>query len=211
MGDWVMGCCVMRRPEMNHGATKRRPINRAGTRLKSPIYRAQPGRQVVRSVACDIYRLTMVAFGTLSWRNFMDNIEKRRRQAATRILENEQLTAGLDDTTANILLQWGLALAEDIVMRSQELDDEQAEEAMYAPMKAVRKLMRAVNKWLSSGDDTYLDVVLKQARIIYGKTAVSSIESLAHIHTIPALRQAIENPYPPIIRKDHDKEAYNIE
>jgi hypothetical protein len=141
----------------------------------------------------------------------MDNIEKRRRQAATRILENEQLTAGLDDTTANILLQWGLALAEDIVMRSQELDDEQAEEAMYAPMKAVRKLMRAVNKWLSSGDDTYLDVVLKQARIIYGKTAVSSIESLAHIHTILALRQAIENRYPPIIRKDHDKEAYNIE
>lgn len=135
----------------------------------------------------------------------MHDIEKRRNQAASSILENEQLTADLDDATANILLQWGLALTENIVLDSQNLNDEQAEEAMYAPMKAVRKLMRAVNKWLNSGDDTYLDVVLKQARIIYGKTAVlPPAESLSTIDTVSALRQAIEHATN-LTRKNHDK------
>lgn len=135
----------------------------------------------------------------------MYDIEKRRRQAATRILENEQLTADLDDSTADSLLEWGLALSENIVAQSQHLDDAQAEEAMYAPMKAVRKLMRAVNKWLNSGEAVYLDVILKQARIIYGKTAVlPPAESLSTTDTVSALRQAIE-PATNLTRKNHDK------
>lgn len=141
----------------------------------------------------------------------MYDIEKRRKQAASSILENERLTADLDDTTADVLLQWGLSLAENIVMDSQDLDDEQAEEAMYVPMKAVRKMMRAINKWINSGDEKYLDVILKQARIIYGKTAViPPTESLTSIQTIPALRQAIENTSTPTSGKDNDKEEKDL-
>jgi hypothetical protein len=139
--------------------------------------------------------------------NQLYDIEKRRKQAASSILENEQLTADLDDATADVLLQWGLALAENIVLASQDLEDEQAEEAMYVPMKAVRKMMRAVNKWINSGDNKYLEVILKQARLIYGETAVlPPIESLTNIETIPALRHAIENSPIPSTGKDHDKE-----
>jgi hypothetical protein len=139
------------------------------------------------------------------------DIEKRRKQAVSSILENEQLTADLDDATADFLLQWGMALTENIVLASQDLDDEQAEEAMYAPMKAVRKMMRAVNKWINSGDSKYLDVILKQARIIYGETAVlPPIESLSHIETIPALRQAIEKTPIPTSGKDNDKEEETL-
>ncbi|MBE2223185.1 MAG: hypothetical protein IAF02_16705 [Anaerolineae bacterium] len=142
----------------------------------------------------------------------MYDIEKRRNQAASSILENERLTADLDDDAADSLLQWGLALTEKVVQDSQNLDDVAAEEAMYAPMKAVRKLMQAVNKWLNSGDATYLDVVLNQAQIIYGETAVlPPVASLTTIQTVPVLRQAIETPSPPSSGKDHDKKENNLE
>jgi len=137
----------------------------------------------------------------------MYDLEKRRNQAASSILENERLTSDLNDSDADTLLQWGLTLAEKIVLASQNLDDEQAEEAMYAPMKAVRKMMRAVNKWIFSGNSKYLETILKQTRIIYGETAVIlTIDSLSNIQTIPALRQAIENKPAPSSGKDYDKE-----
>jgi len=137
----------------------------------------------------------------------MYDLEKRRNQAASSILENERLTADLNDSDADMLLQWGLTLAEKIVLDSQSLDDEQAEEAMYTPMKAVRKMMRAVNKWIFSGNSKYLETILKQARIIYGETAViPTIDSLSNIQTIPTLRQVIENKPTPSSGKDYDKE-----
>ena len=142
----------------------------------------------------------------------MDDLEKRRNQAASSILENEGLTADLDDEIADELLNWGLALAEQIVMGSQDLDDEEAEEAMYTPMKALRKMLRAINKWLNSGDDTYLETILKQTPLIYGETAViPPIESLTNVQTISALRQTIEATPMPSPGKDHDKKENNRE
>ena len=136
----------------------------------------------------------------------MDDLEKRRTQAASSILENEGLTADLNDETADELLNWGLALAEKLVMDSQDLDDDAAEEAMYTPLKALRKMLRAINKWLNSGDATYLETILNQTPLIYGETAViPPIESLTDIHTISALRQAIEATPNPSPGKDRDK------
>lgn len=141
----------------------------------------------------------------------MDNIQKRQNQAASSILENERLTADLDDETADELIQWGLVLVEKIVANSQDLDDVEAEEAMDAPMKAVRKMMRAINKWLTFDDRIYLETVLKQTPLIYGETAViPSIDSLADIQTISALRQAIEATPSPTSGKDNDKEEENL-
>ena len=142
----------------------------------------------------------------------MNDLEKRRTQAASSILENEGLTTDLNDATADELLNWGLALAEQLVMGSQDLDDEAAEAALYEPMKALRKMLRAINKWLNSGDDTYLETILKQTPLIYGETAViPPIESLTDIQTISALRQAIETPLMPSPGKDHDKKENNRE
>ena len=97
----------------------------------------------------------------------MYDLEKRLKLATSSILENEQLTADLDDEAADQLLQWGLALAEKIVMTTEDLPDEQVEDATYTPMRALRKMLRAVNNWASSHDDQQLARVLEQANVVH--------------------------------------------
>jgi len=78
----------------------------------------------------------------------MEVIEFRVQQAAENILENERLTAGLDDDSAQVLNDWGLAWAVSIAASSDGLDDAAAYETMAPRLKATRRLMRYVNKWL---------------------------------------------------------------
>ncbi len=105
----------------------------------------------------------------------MNGIKDRIEKAAQSILENEKLTADLDDDAANVLLDWGIACAKAISQGTLGLDDTQAEEAMYQPLRATRRLMRTVNKWASRyaivGDDGHAEMLAKiisQASLIYG-------------------------------------------
>jgi hypothetical protein len=97
-----------------------------------------------------------------------------RRRAAETILQNERLTEGLDDATAQALLDWGLSLADRAVQNSAKLDDAVAEEDLEMRLQAVRRLMRRVRYWLANGADIgaqqaaeLLSDIIQQTTLIY--------------------------------------------
>ncbi len=103
-------------------------------------------------------------------------LTQRTNRVAESILENERLTADLDDATAQVLLDWGIACAKVIVQSTTGLDDTEAEEAMYPRLRATRRLMRLVNRWIpkrlnmESEDHTaQLTKIIEQAEVIYGE------------------------------------------
>lgn len=94
--------------------------------------------------------------------------QERIQRAAESILGNERLTADLDDETAKELLDWGVALAQQIASDTAAMDDTAAEEAMYQPMRALRKMVRAINQWTLEPNEIGLKKIIGQARAIYG-------------------------------------------
>jgi hypothetical protein len=97
---------------------------------------------------------------------------------AESILGNERLTSDLDDSAAKELLDWALSAGRQIVQGTADVeDDAQAEEAMYPRLRATRRMMRAVNRWIASqregdieGRERALNSILEQASIIYGRS-----------------------------------------
>ncbi len=109
----------------------------------------------------------------------MGNFNERLSRVAEGLLENEQLTADLDDAAAHVLLDWGLKMARQIVRQTLGMDDLAAEDALYAPMRATRRLMRAVNKWVARQDifsETQhaetLAKIISHAEVVYGDTYI---------------------------------------
>lgn len=104
-------------------------------------------------------------------------LRQRVRRVSESLLDNERLTADLDDSSAKELLDWGLDLGRRIAQGTTDLkDDEQAEEAMYPRLRATRSLMRGVNRWVNSerdgdqeGSSEVLNRIIEQAQIIYGQ------------------------------------------
>jgi len=92
------------------------------------------------------------------------------------LLENESLTSNLDDTAANVLLDWGIACANLIGRQHSDLAPVDAEAVMYPQLRATRKLMRLVNRWVpqrlemdSGGNAGFLTSIFDHASIIYGE------------------------------------------
>lgn len=105
----------------------------------------------------------------------MKELQQRVNRAAESILENERLTANLDDESAQVLIDWGVACAETIARSTAGLNDKEAEEAMYPRLRATRRLMRRVNRWVANRRTmdaatgaASLDEITAQAEIIYG-------------------------------------------
>jgi hypothetical protein len=104
----------------------------------------------------------------------VSTLEQRVRRAAESILENESLTAGLDDTTAHELLDWGIACAEAIAQETAGLNDDEAEAAMSPRLRATRRLMRRVRGWVVNRQEIeagagaeLLSEIIEQAATIY--------------------------------------------
>lgn len=104
-------------------------------------------------------------------------LQKRIRRVSESFLDNESLTADLDDSAAKELLDWSINLGSRIVQGTAGVeDDEQAEEAMYPRLRAARRMMRSVNRWVTSkqagdqeGSREALNQILEQAQVIYGQ------------------------------------------
>ena len=102
-------------------------------------------------------------------------MDRRRQRAAESILDNESLTADLDDDAARLLNDWALSCAEQIVLSPEGLSDEEAEDATYPRLRSTRRLMRFVNRWVRQRLDRtphesgkLLGQIVQQARTIYG-------------------------------------------
>jgi len=103
-------------------------------------------------------------------------LQRRVRRISESFFENESLTANLEDSAAKELLDWALSLGHRIAQGTADVeDDEQADEAMYPRLRAVRRMMRNVNQWVASqqeGDrensSEALNRIIEQAQLIYG-------------------------------------------
>jgi len=94
-------------------------------------------------------------------------------------LENEGLTADLDDEAADELINWAIACARIVAQDALDLDDEAAEEAMYPRLRATRRMIRHANRLTVQGAQmnevtrpTLLAKMIEQAAIVYGSDAV---------------------------------------
>lgn len=116
-----------------------------------------------------------------------NSIEKRLRQQMEGLHENEALTADMDDDSAEVFLKWLAARVENIVQSTAEMDDAQAEEAMYPRMRALRKMSRYINQMVRGVEDQSLLVekIISQARDVYGDSFLepdlSKIHALFHL------------------------------
>jgi hypothetical protein len=126
----------------------------------------------------------------------MAEFTRRVARAAETILENERLTADLDDAAAKVLLEWGVACAERIAQGTAGLDDAEAERVMSPRLRATRRLMRSVNRWIASrwemdaeSSAAVLTQIIDQAAIIYGEEFEPPVQEQrdAFVKQIPAL------------------------
>jgi len=144
----------------------------------------------------------------------MYEVSQRIERAAEGILENERLTADLDDAAAQVLLDWGLACAELIAGSTDGLSDSDAEEVMSPRLRATRRLMRGVNEWVAGqadrspeGGAELLAQIIEQAEVIYGDgfippdddrreafLARHSRRAENSAQSIEELRKLLENP-----------------
>ncbi len=118
----------------------------------------------------------------------MNPIEERTQRAAESILENEALTASLDDDAAKVLLDWGVNLARQIAAATLEMDDAAAEQAMHQPLRALRRMLKQTGQWIAAPDQAGLDAILGQAALVYGDRLNAPASSLktAFLTDLPA-------------------------
>jgi hypothetical protein len=112
------------------------------------------------------------------------DVTGRVNRVAESILENEGLLDQINDAAAQELLDWGLACATMIAQSTANLDDAAAEEAMSPRLRATRRLMRRVNKWVvrqqekdAAGSADVLAQIIEQAAIIYGEDFIPPDEA----------------------------------
>ena len=99
-------------------------------------------------------------------------IEKRTQRIAESFLDNEALTADLDDEAAQVLIAWGMALAGKIARETAGMNDQQAEEVMYRPLRSLRRLLSTTSKLAASPDINQLNKFLERAGETYGQAFV---------------------------------------
>ena len=78
----------------------------------------------------------------------MPGIPSQLQAALESLLENESLTADLDDEAAKVLLDWGMSHVRRIHRLAVDTPD--PEGYVSEQMRATRKWMRAVNQWTAS-------------------------------------------------------------
>jgi lactoylglutathione lyase len=111
-------------------------------------------------------------------RQNMNDVELRVQRAAENLLENERLTAGLNDAAAQVLIDWGLDAVKAIAGETSGLSEEEAGKFMAPRLKATRRLMRYVNNWASEREGwdqveemDRLGKIYLQVQIVYGHEA----------------------------------------
>ncbi|HET91128.1 MAG TPA: hypothetical protein ENN99_10380 [Chloroflexi bacterium] len=132
----------------------------------------------------------------------MYELERRIKRAAESILENESLTAALDDDTAQELVAWGLDCTKTVVQNTANMNAAEAEERIRPQLRAIGRLMRSIGNWMAARQKTaetgapWLEDILEQAAVIYGRdVSFPSIEQreafLHHVQSIAHGAQAV--------------------
>lgn len=84
----------------------------------------------------------------------MIDIEQRLRRTFSSMAGNESLADGVDEDAAAEMLTWSEGLIEHFVRKTNEMEDEAADEFLAPYLRAARKMMRALGQWLNAEDQT---------------------------------------------------------
>lgn len=104
-----------------------------------------------------------------------DALTARINQAVESLLDDETLTSELDDVAADTLIEWGSALAKQIILQTSGMDERAAETFILPRLGNARRLMRQVNHWISNLEEkinspdtaSALEEILYLAGLIY--------------------------------------------
>ena len=106
--------------------------------------------------------------------------------AVQSILENEQITDGLDDDAAKEMIDWGISCAEMIVTDSETLGGD-IDNAVEQRLKALRQMLNGIKHWaltrenLQSADhQKHWSEILTPAREVYDSSKIAIWENQAH-------------------------------
>jgi len=77
----------------------------------------------------------------------MVDLIQRKNRAMESLLEDEALTAGLDDTAANELINWGTDCISRVFQQLDGLSESEIEKKIADKLSAIRRLMRFISRW----------------------------------------------------------------
>ena len=104
------------------------------------------------------------------------DLERRAARAVESLLDNEGLTGDLDDRAASPLLNWGTGCARRVAYSTAGLNDAEAEVAMEPRLRALRRWMRSVGKWMvgqpgpeAESEMVALATIIEQSALVYGE------------------------------------------
>ena len=123
-----------------------------------------------------------------------DTAVSAARRAAELILQDEALTADLEDAEADALLRWALARAERIAAARLERGEPADGEAVLEAIRPLRRVMRAVNDLAASR--TRMPAAEFMARLLALLDAACQLERLPSGETT-APAPATEPPLEP--------------
>lgn len=103
------------------------------------------------------------------------DLEQRIRMAAESILENEALRQGMEADGADIFLNWGIQCAKEIAAATANIEDDiDAEDAMDARMRSLRRMLEAIQELYAPEADaerqaTAWEGIVHHAPIVYDR------------------------------------------
>jgi hypothetical protein len=82
----------------------------------------------------------------------MVDLDQRLRRTFGRMAANESLEDVLDEHTAAEIIKWGDGIAGQFVLKTKAMDDLVASEYLAPYSSALRKMMRAMGRWVAEAD-----------------------------------------------------------
>lgn len=82
----------------------------------------------------------------------MVDLDIRRRRFFGRMAANESLEDVIDQHAGTAILEWGDGIAGQIVIKTKAMDDIAASEYLAPYSSALRKMMRAMGRWVVETD-----------------------------------------------------------
>ena len=102
----------------------------------------------------------------------MFDLEIRRQRAFSRMAASESLEDVLDEHAAADILKWGEGIAGQFVLKTRGMDDQAASEFLAPYSSALRKMMRAMGRWVKETDPTvcleWWNSVEQNGKTLYG-------------------------------------------
>jgi hypothetical protein len=104
-----------------------------------------------------------------------DALNRRVNRAIAGLSGNEALLEGLETEPAQILLDWGISCAKNILAETLDMTDAAADEYAHPRLRALRQMLRQVRLMTIARFSpdlvpatAFLDQVIAQAIIVYG-------------------------------------------